>query len=280
MTSIPTAFELYFGPKAASPDVERVFFNSITLRNGTFKTTWHRRMDDLNALVQPLLPPQRPLEIMDVAVSSGVSTAEWLESLQNAGIDCNMLAGDLVVDAYLITLGGVRALTDRTGHVMQLDIGGRAVRMPPPRRRDQILYAPLITLMRAASRLCAGKGRLGIQCQPLKLTSPSIARMTKLSAVEDDILLNNSYRERFHVLRAANILNLAYFDAPTLERMVGNLGGRLVPGGLFIVCRTDENGTNNATVFTLKEDGGFALTARLNQGSEITDLVLSINCKR
>jgi hypothetical protein len=291
---VPTAFELYFAARTAAPggqeleELERLFFDSIALRNGTFKTTWHRRLEDLNALVQRLLPPQRPLEIMDVAVSSGVSTAEWLLSLERAGIDCHMLAGDAVVNAFLISVGRLRALTDRTGHMMQLDIAGRAVRMPPPRRRDKLRYLPLTLLMKCATRLFdlsasthasarnAGQTRLGVTCQPLALTSPSLARMSKLSAVEDDILLNTSYTRRFHVLRAANILNLAYFDSGTLERMLMNLRSRLVPGGLLIVCRTNEAGVNNASVFTLGEDGRFGLTARLNRGSEIADLVLRL----
>jgi hypothetical protein len=285
---IPTAFELYFAPRTtalgeqAIEELERTFFNSIALRNGTYKTTWNRRLDDLNELVQGLLPQQRPLEIMDVAVSSGISTAEWLVSLEQAGIDCRMLAGDAVVDAFLISVGRLRALTDRTGHVMQLDLAGRAVRIPPPRRRDRIVYSPIIALMKGLTRLfdlsarSAVQSRSGVTCQPLALTSLALARMPKLRAVEDDILLNTSYRQRFHVLRAANILNLAYFDVPTLERMVRNLRTRLLPGGLFIVCRTNEEGVNNASVFTLSDDGRFEATARLNEGSEVAELVLRL----
>ncbi|HEX4674580.1 MAG TPA: hypothetical protein VH209_04585 [Steroidobacteraceae bacterium] len=297
--TVPTAFELYFARGGAGPDErqfeerEDLFFHSIELRNGTRKTTRHRRLDDLNALVQKLLPAQRPLEIMDVAVSSGVSTAEWLVELERAGIECNMLAGDAVVDAFLISLGPrLRALVDRTGHLMQLDVGGDAVRMPPPRRRDRMRYLPYTLMMKAATSLFDLSGRaraqtgpqsgaptqhrLGVTCRPLTLMSPSLSQLPQLRAVEDDILLNTSYTQRFHVLRAANILNLAYFDTATLERMLRNLRSRLLPGGLLIVCRTNEQGLNNATVFTLEEDGRLTATARLNEGSEITDLVLRL----
>jgi hypothetical protein len=259
------------------------------LRNGTRKTTWHRRLDDLNALVQPLLPLQRPLEIMDVAVSSGISSAEWLVSLERAGIECHLLAGDAVVDAFLISLGrGLRALCDKTGHLMQLDIAGAPIRMPPPRRRDRIRYKPLMLLMKAAARLFTPAARarsqsanqplrrLGMTCHPVTLMSPSLRRHPQLRSVEDDILVNTSYVQRFHVLRAANILNRAYFDVATLERMLINLRTRLLPGGMLIVCRTNESGANNATVFTLEEDGRFHTIARLNEGSEIADLVLRL----
>jgi hypothetical protein len=290
----PTAFEMFFAARGAEADAraleerEDLFFHSIELRNGTRKTTRHRRLDDLNDLVQKLLPPQRPLEIMDVAVSSGVSTAEWLIELERAAIPCRMLAGDAVVNAFLVSLGpNLRALCDRTGHLMQLDIKGEAVRMPPPRRRDRVRYWPHTLLMRAAIRLFdLGKldrpvqHRLGATCRPLTLMSPSLNRLPQLRAVEDDILLNRDYSHRFHVLRAANILNLAYFDTATLQRMLRNLRARLLPGGLLIVCRTNDAEVNNASIFTLREDGRFTPTARLNEGSEIEHLVVSLPPER
>ena len=106
--------------------------------------------------------------------------------------------------------------------------------------------------------------------------SPSLNQLPQLRAVEDDILENKDYPQRFHVLRAANILNLAYFDTATLQRMLRNLRSRLQPGGLLIICRTNDADVNNATVFTLEKDGRFTATARLNEGSEIADLVLGL----
>jgi hypothetical protein len=287
--TVPTAFELYFAGQDWLDENERAaredrFFHSIRLRNGTYKSTAHHRLDDLNEFVVGILPAQRPLEIMDVAVSSGVSTGEWLVALEKAGIECNMLAGDAVVDACLISLGSVRALADKTGHLLQLDVGGRAVRLPAPRRRDRLLYAPLVALMKSVAHLfdlratpgSPTQHRLGATCCPFTLMSPTLRELPRLRMVEDDILLNKSYTQRFHVLRAANILNLAYFDVPTLERMLINLRSRLLPGGLLIVCRTNASGVNNATVFALEKDGRLVATARLNEGSEIADVVLRL----
>lgn len=278
--TVPTAFEIYFaGQQRLDSEREDLFFHSIRLRNGTYKSTAHHRLDDLNEFVMKLLPRERPLEIMDVAVSSGVSTAEWLLALESAGIECHMLAGDAVVDARLVCLGTLRALADKTGHLLQLDAGGRAIRLPPPRRRDRLRYAPLIALLRAATRLFdlrsqVTQHRFGATCRPVTLMSPSLTRLPRIRTVEDDILHDTGYAQRFHVLRAANILNLAYFDVATLTRMLANLRSRLLPGGLLIVCRTSATGINNATVFTLGADGRFETTACLNEGSEIVDLVL------
>src|SRR5580704_1783814 len=62
---------------------EAAFFASLRLRNGTFKTTDHHRLDDLNMLVigewQKL--DRKPRQIMDVGVSSGISSLEWADAL-------------------------------------------------------------------------------------------------------------------------------------------------------------------------------------------------------
>src|SRR5262245_36978011 len=93
---IPTAKDLYFPRSRVDAKrqeaLEREFFSSIKLKNGTYKYTYSNRLDDLNEIVEALLPSARPLQIMDVAISSGISTLEWMESLERADIDHHMTA--------------------------------------------------------------------------------------------------------------------------------------------------------------------------------------------
>ncbi len=288
----PTAHELYFGPlsrnAALLPRYEEAFFNEIWVRHGTSKTTYRHRLDDLNPLIEPLLPPDRPLDLLDVAVSSGVSTVEWIQSLTRAGIPHRMVAGDAVIDAYLLSFGKrVRALADRTGFLMQLDLAGRAVSTRPPRSLGRFRFLPAIWIVRAVVRLfgpalaersaSAPVRRWGITCRPLQLVTRSLTEQPGAQVIEDDILRENGSGRRFHVVRAANILNRGYFDAQTLKQMLRNLRGRLHPYGLLIVCRSLPGGRNDATIFRLGERGTFSATARLNEGSEIEDLVLSLD---
>ena len=53
---------------------EAAFFASIRLRNGTYKTTDHHRLDDLNEMVigEWKKLGSKPSQIMDVGVSSGI----------------------------------------------------------------------------------------------------------------------------------------------------------------------------------------------------------------
>jgi hypothetical protein len=228
---------------------------------------------------------------MDVAVSSGVSTGEWARDLAAAGIVHQMTAGDLLVHAWLISINTrLHVLVDKTGYPLQLDINGRAIRTPL-RKRDWLRHGAAILLTKLVlSRAAPAMSSIpfdalknpplsgfGVTYRPLKLVSHSLRELTQIEVVEDDILNDRDYAGTFHVLRAANILNRVYFDDATLRAMLGNLRSRLMPGGLLIVCRTmDQDSVNHATIFRLRDDGRFAAVGQLNAGSEIEELVLSL----
>jgi len=288
--SLPDSFDT-----AAQEEFEREFFASLRLQNGTYKLTYARRFDDLNALVNPLIPPARPLKVMDVAVSSGVSTLEWMESLERAGIRHHMTAGDITTKGFLISINeDLHVLVDDTGYPLQFDIHGTPVPNPPRRRFGTIYFLQLRlirkTLAKHFSELRTACGdapheeqgafvkRHGIKCRPVALVSPRLKPSPTLEVTDDDILSNTKLAGRFHVLRAANILNRSYFDEETLKAILRNLRARLMSGGLLIVCRTNEQDVNNATVFTLNEAGRFEATARLGEGSEVESLVLNLPC--
>ena len=287
---IPTANEMYFGELPDEPAhveaLETVFFKSVGLPNGTWKTTSHHRLDDLNALVQQHLPSRRPLDIMDVACSSAVSSVEWLESLEAAGIDCRMTAGDASVNAFVLSIGrNLHALVDRHGRTMQYEIGGVGLEVPLrkrkiPRYGAQVLWikalAHLLGPTLSDPKRAARGARWGMRWRPVQLVSPSIRRRRHIEVVEDDILVNRSYVRCFDVVRAANILNLGYFDVPTLTAMLTNLRERLRDGGRLVVCRTDHQNVNNGTVFGLDEARNLRVLARINAGSEIEPVALAL----
>jgi hypothetical protein len=291
---IPTARQLYLSPserdETAQEILEKNFFSSIRLRNGTYKYTYSHRLDDLNELVMGLLPQARPLRIMDVAVSSGISTLEWIEALERANVEHEMVAGDLIVNTYLISVGKhLHVLADETGYPLQFDLFGKAIPSPLGRRDRTLYFLPLRLLnTRLAAQFGETDGRMNAMkpqsaaqnsknCQRIALLSPRLQQRASLKIVEDDILADASPAAcGFHVLRAANILNKSYFDEETIRRMVINLRRRLMPSGLFIACSTDSNNVNHGTIFTLTRDGSFESVTRIGNGSEVERLILEL----
>jgi hypothetical protein len=300
-TPVPTARQLFFPTVPLDPtiqeELERMFFATLRQCNGTYKYTYANRLDDLNSLVAGLLPLPRPLRLMDVAVSSGITTLDWVNSLDRLGIQYTITAGDLNFSAYLLSLGRhLNVLVDSSGYPLQYDIFDHAVPNPPARRMLPV-YLPWILLFRLALttrfehyRRLTSRGvehddaESRIKCRHVTLVSPRLAGNDRIELIEDDILNNNSIRNQYHVIRAANILNRSYFDEPMLVAILANLRQRLVKGGLLVVCRTtgDEYKnpsakiSNDATVFTLRGDNRFEVAGRLGVGSVLEDLVLEL----
>jgi hypothetical protein len=250
-----------------SPETERRFFAKLRLPNGTWKTTYPRRLDDVNQALLELLPRDRSLQIMDVAVSSGVSTLEWSEQLLANGIRHSLIAGDIDPDARLLSRGRWFAvLFDSSGREpLLLEVGSLTLPVRSQRRLAR-LARPLLT---PTLRLLAGRAR------PVSLVSAELRRRAEVEIVRDDITVPGRYPQRFDVIRAANLVQPAYFDERTLGTIAVNLRERLRDGGLLVLCRTAEDGLNRATIFRRRGDR-LSVEASLNGGSEVEGLVLAL----
>lgn len=259
----PTVREFLANP---STEVERNFFARIYLPNKTFKTTSSNRFKDLNSFSLEYIAGFKRPAIMDVAVSSGISTSEWTGFLQQHGIDFEMTATDLINEAIICSLtDSLEFLVDKDGRLLHIDLWGFG--------------------FSSDLRLHLGNAHL----LPLKLSAVAVFKLTRkfirngkqislqaagLHIVNDDLLLANpaEWQGKFHVIRAANILNKVYFDSTQLRTMLNNLHARLKEDGILIVSRTDDCGNNNATIFR-KKDHHFQPIARLGHGSEIEQLI-------
>lgn len=263
---------------SVSPEREREFFGSIRLGNGVNKTTCEHRLDDVNAFVAAAWKELdvAPREILDAGASSGISSREWADTLAADGYNTRIVASDIALNGRLVTLlPGLDVLVDRDGYILLRLVFGKIL----PQRRSWIDRVTGVALLRWLIDLIAGfrRGDLEKGGRPLMLVSASALGHPRVDFVEDDVLAPapDSLRGRFDAIRAANILNHAYFGVDDLKRAVINLRERLAGAGSFlIVVRTWLGGSNHGTLFRLNDGGRFDVVARLGQGSEIEDIVL------
>jgi hypothetical protein len=278
-------------PQAGQDFLEREFLERVVLPNGTFKTTNANRMDDVNAAILPHIAEiaDRPLKLMDVSISSGVSTLEWHDFLAEKEIPCEMVGTDLTIYASLLSLTPrLAVLVDRDRNILHLDAFGRG--SPPTANGLRGLAAAIIRLMFRAAMIvdrglpplegkigAAAQGRL-LRCEPVTLLTRDLWQHRTISVLEEDLLEAErpEFRNAFHVVRAANILNRGYFSNKVLVQIAGKLKARLKPDGLFLVCRTEHDGTNNATLFQSNPKLGLRPLCRVGSGSEIEDLLIGI----
>ncbi len=251
--------------------IEKAFFARVFLPNRSVKTTYARRLDDLNQIVFRHIAGlgESPIKIMDVGMSSGISTAEWRDQLTANKVDFDLTGTDLVIDAWLSSCSMFGLLHDRKGNLLHFDLLGKGW---PPHQRG-ISFNFFRQLLAHSAFRCASALGGKVETTPVKLLSKGFSDNCRIRAVEDDLSAANppAFKRAFHVIRAANILNLAYFSKSTLRSMLATLQERLKDGGLLVVCRTDAS-TNNGTIFRLSSSG-LVPVERIGKGSEIEALI-------
>lgn len=274
----PGPLDVYFRRLSGDTliEAERVFFSRLQLSNGTFKTTSERRLDDVNECVTKLLPCDLQLDIMDVAASSGVATAEWNDHLLAHGINHRMTAGDLEPEGVLLHIRRSAAiLWQSDGHPLAFQVGRRCIYLDRPRRSTRVLSWPLrqlFTLIMSRGWRWLGRPWIG----SARLVSHRVADHPAIQVIRDDIRDPARFTDKFDVCRAANILNREYFSDSELRLMVRNLQARLREDGLLVVCRSaDQDGVcvNQATILR-KTGHRIEVIASLNGGSEVEDLLI------
>lgn len=265
-------------------DGERRFFAGLRLRNGTFKTTHHNRLDDANALLVPAAAAlaRRPLRVIDVGCSSGVSTVELHRALAAAGVASEVTGTDLMTEAsYVRRPDGWAVLLDDEGQPIQVERGRWAVSWQWPPRRIELAARPLklarSRLLMAAEldgfRAALRSGRDGFTVTRVPLTSSLVAAEPGVTVTTED-LSAPTLPGPFDVVRAANILNPGYFGEERLRAMIRTTLGRLADPGLLLITQTTA-GRNHATLFR-REGGAVRVVGELNGGNAAARLVRDV----
>ncbi|TCN31443.1 ATP-binding protein [Sinorhizobium americanum] len=277
----------FYSSGADTTDVvlESAFFAKLKMRNGTFKLTQPSRFQELEVAVRPHVEERAGSlrEVLDVGVSTGLTTVELAKFLGDCGSAASITATDLFIEAHIVELfPGFRVFCDPEGWPLQYDLRGVAIR-PWIRRLDYVTLA-FIPLMlgrsmlkaRLRSRISAGVSR------PVRMITRSLPSNGAIVFVENDIMCRSErFIRRFDMIRAANILNKGYFSPDQIVIAIGNIHAYLRgPGALLIVGRTNRAGENAATLFELNRDGSFTALERVGGGSEIERLVLDFRCPR
>lgn len=233
-------------------------------------------MDDLNASVIDHWRDAgfRPEFVMDVGVSSRITTAEWLDALVEAGLSVRMTGTDVALWARVVRIRPGLSVLEADGHVLLYILLGVPIR-PWHGRLDYLTgYGVVIGLL---NRFVAPRANEAAGGEPLLLLSPEV-RDAPIEWVEDDVFAANPPQliGRFDAIRAANLLNREYFDAHQIRKAASNLKARLAgPGSRFVVNRTEPDGRNHATMFCLDEACSFEVEARFGNGSEVEEIVLA-----
>jgi len=256
--------------------IECAFFSSLKMRNGTFKLTRPSRFAALETMLGPIVR-SRPADfrdVLDIGVSTGLTTAELAGFLESQGAAAHVVGTDLFIEAHLVDLmPGFRVLADPGGWPLQYDLAGFGLRAWV-RRLDYVTLAALPrlfarTLLQPQLRRRIANG----EAEHVRMESRALAGRD-IELVENDIFQREPrFERRFDLIRAANILNRGYFGEDRLQAAIANIRAYCRgPGALLLVVRSGGE-QHDGTLFQLGEGGGFDVRARIGRGSEIEAMI-------
>jgi hypothetical protein len=261
---------------------EETFFTSIMAKNGTYKTTFQSRFVQTNEELLHLISSRviRINSILDIGISSGISTLELYEHLSSHGYETRIVGTDLLIDAYMVAvLPGCYALVDQSGFPLLFDVLGQGMK-PWVTRQDYasgffLVRKGINTLFRRlANRILSSIHQSGVK--RVKLVTPRLLKEANIRACEDDITrYNPALAGKFDFVRAANVLNRGYFGDDALRNIIANIKRYMMPScSTLLVMRTHEDRRNHGTLFRLEPSGHFISLRQFGDGSEIEHLVL------
>ncbi len=251
--------------------LEQAFYRSIRTSNGTTKWTALRRLDAMNDLFFAALRRCQlvPRIVMDVGISSGVTTLEWLREFEKLGLPVTMIATDLVMSVDLYAIGKhMRVLTERNGHLLQIEILGSGIRTFT-RRRDYLTGG--IVWRKALCYAARPLLRRAVHQGTYLLVSPALRGQDRIKLFDDDILAPNppQFARCADVVRVANLVQPIYFNDDQIKRAVENVRERCRgEGSMVIVCRNTARSLEGS-ILRMTGLRQFSVEARLGRGSEV-----------
>ncbi len=269
------ASQLFFSTTPVDPlrhaELERRFFSTLLLPNGTYMTTHRGRLHDVDGAVCSRFQGRSSVRLLDFGVASGSTTLDLIEALEGLGILCETTVADICLKATLRRLGWLEILADSQRRGLQIATPW-GVRCRP--------YKPSRSMTRKVVDRCFDAlGLLARNGRPVTLVSSDLMRRPGVEAVERCVFEEYpGWFAQFDLVRAANLLNRPYFGEDQIRRACGILGSYLKPGGTLVIGRTlDEDGSNNATLFERRDV--LEPVARIGAGAEIESIVSAVPLK-
>lgn len=250
---------------------EYEFFCRIKTSNGTMKSTEPRRLDAVNDLFFDVVErlAMAPKVAMDVGVSSGITTLEWLQAFDRHHMPVTMIATDLVMSVDLFAIGRhLRALAERDGHLLQIEMFGRGIRTHL-RSHDYLTGAAL--WRPALCRLARRRLKDAVHEGEFQLVAPALRRHERIRLSDDDIFAPNpaSFVRSADVVRVANLIQPIYFSEDQIRRAAANIRERCRgEGSLVVVCRNTDSSLEGS-ILRMTEARQLVVEARLGPGSEV-----------
>jgi hypothetical protein len=230
------------------------------------KTTYGGRFADLDAVALRYLQPGRPNVVHDVAVSSGITSCEFVDAIEGAGLKVEYHVSDKY-NVYYVDGSLIRRIYSADHELLRGSILG--VVADPGQRFPFVGSRLLFEILRLDLRL---RPRNEARARTVDLFDPKAKRYIlegKLRVIMYDPFVGG-HEERFTFVRCMNLLNRGlWFSDQQIASAARHLVASLKDQGVLQIGRTDDSVRRNDVTFLRKVGPGrLAVLEHYNSGSE------------
>jgi hypothetical protein len=301
-TTRPLAYSLLNVSDATSDSEVQRFGHVIkTVRHscGSFRTTYAGRLADLDEVVTALLrktyPPDAPLSVHDWGASDAVASNEWAKVILAGWSRASFVASDRALCLIEARRSARKAfIFEADGTPLQCILAPFVVSLHHPEKPIYLanrcvswwgrltakrLQRIIRNLSWGANLDSSERDVDGWKFRRISLVHPT-ARAFMDSCLRFQVRQHDAFnmlKEPCNVLRIMNLYNPRVFSQEKLANGFRAAFDSLTDGGFLILGQTREDGKprNDVSIFG-KTCSGFAVIDRLNSGSEVEKLVLSV----
>jgi hypothetical protein len=244
---------------------------------GVWKRTNEKRfVQTSNAILEQIKGNElKEVSWLDIGASDGITTYELNQQLLNLHIKTKQT---VIMDPFVkITRygrGPIKEYRDRNGDVFLLRCLCFALSIPQSTHRINAVFHWLekYYLSKKVFRASLKKEK------DIELINPLVKEDQVIKFSEEDCrAYNSNYKEKFHFVRASNVLNKQYFSDIELSKALSSIQEYLKENGILLVSRSvDKRNTEYETgTLWIKKNGKLQHTLDIGGGSEVKNLVNS-----
>ncbi len=248
---------------------EAVFYNKVislySNNNNTSKTTYGGRFVDLNNVLLKLIDNRKIIKIHDVAISSGVTTADLYNFLINNNINAQIDASDSfsTIEYYG---DNIKYFFDTNNNLIQIYFFRLFLGL---KISNYFFISKLFFLLLKISKNTKQKRK------KIFLFDKEFHKYyssNQINYFDFDLFDINHSNTKYDFIRVMNVLNLIYFTNQQIIFAVKNLIESLEDNGIILIGRTSLEGINNATFYT-KNNNKLISIKSINNGYEHDSLI-------
>jgi hypothetical protein len=262
---------------------------SFTMRsaNGTFRTTFRQRFQDVDAgamkWMETFFDTDSAIEIQDRAVSSGLTSWEWADSVFRRFGEARFEASDILAELIELSRGSETYILEPGGLPVQyvrppfaVPLAHQDARRYPVNRLVALWAKRRFAKLDLGGHWMEAAQERGWRLRRISCVHPRVRELSRRNA-NFQFRVRNVFDEAggaCDVLRTMNIFNRSYFPAGELARGARAAFESLRPGGIWIVGRTWEDDLSNHVSFLRRSERGWELLGRIGTGWEMEGAAL------